>query len=76
MKLTPSALKHHRTPSDFVARFAGICSAPINAVFSALRVIFILVQFVRYKIQQIAIIQLSYLPFIQFPTILFYLSFN
>ena len=76
MKLTPSALKHHRTPSDFVARFAGICSAPIKAVFSALRVILILVQFVRYKIQQIAIIQLSYLPFIQFPTILFYLSFD
>ena len=41
MKLTPPALKHHRTPSDFVARFAGICSAPIKAVFSALRVIFI-----------------------------------
>ena len=76
MKLTPPALKHHRTPSDFVARFAGICSAPIKAVFSALRVILILVQFVRYKIQQIAIIQLSYLPFIQFPTILFYLSFD
>lgn len=40
MKLTPSALKHHRTPSDFVARFAGICSTPIKAVFSALRVIY------------------------------------
>ena len=40
MKLTPSALKHHRAPSDFVARFAGICSAPIKAVFSALRVIY------------------------------------
>ena len=75
-ELPPSVVKQHRTPSDFVARFAGICSAPIKAVFSALRVIFILVQFVRYKIQQIAIIQLSYLPFIQFPTILFYLSFN
>ena len=43
MKLTPPALKHHRIPSDFVARFAGICSAPIKAVFSALRVILILV---------------------------------
>ena len=43
MKLTPSALKQHRTPSDFVARFAGICSAPLKAVFSALRVILILV---------------------------------
>ena len=41
-ELPPPALKHHRTPSDFVARFAGICSAPIKAVCSALRVIFIL----------------------------------
>ena len=42
-ELTPPALKQHRTPSDFVARFAGICSAPIKAVCSALRVILILV---------------------------------
>lgn len=40
-ELPPSVVKQHRTPSDFVARFAGICSAPIKAVFSALRVIFI-----------------------------------
>ena len=37
-ELTPPALKQHRTPSDFVARFAGICSAPINVVSSDLRV--------------------------------------
>ncbi len=40
-ELPPSVVKQHRTPSDFVARFAGICSTPIKAVFSALRVIFI-----------------------------------
>ena len=37
MKLAPSALKHHRTPSDFSAPFAGIRTALIKAVYAALR---------------------------------------
>ena len=59
MKLAPSVLKHHRTPSDFVARFAGICSAPIKAVCSALRVILILVYNGKYKDNLYSIMQQS-----------------